>query len=103
LSAPRYQYREEILAELTGHGFRPAETTAPETVREALVTLYLYEIRRLRDRLKAGEFPKSEYAQRVDALRRRYPVLGIPVQAWAFSSGADDDLSFHRVAGMKPD
>jgi len=71
------------LAELARHGLRPTEKTAPETLRETLVTIYLYEIRRLRDRFKRGEFPKSEYALRVDQLRRRYPVLGIPVQAWA--------------------
>ena len=81
----RYDYREEILTELARHGLRPTETTPPETVRKTLVTLYLYEIRRLRDRLKRHEFPKSEYAGRVDALRRRYPVLGIPVQTWALS------------------
>ena len=86
LPTSRFQYREEVLAELVRHGLHPTEKTPPETVREVLVTLYLYEIRRLRDRLKRGEFPKSEYAQRVDALRRRYPVLGIPVQAWALSS-----------------
>ena len=89
MSASRHQYREEILAELARHGLRPTEKTAPETVREALVTLYLYEIRRLRDRFKRGEFPKSEFAQRVDSLRRCYPVLGIPVQNWALPPGAD--------------
>jgi len=89
LAASRYQYREEILTALARHGFRPTETTPPETVREALVTLYLYEIRRLRDRLKRGEFQKTEYAQRVDALRRRYPVLGIPVQTWALPLRTD--------------
>jgi hypothetical protein len=82
-SLPEYRYRVDVLAELAGHGLRPTKTTPPEAVREALVTLYLYEIRRLRDRFKRGEFPKSEYAPQVDQLRRRYPVLGIPVQAWA--------------------
>jgi hypothetical protein len=39
--------------------------------------LYKYEIRRLRDRMLRGEFPRSEYAARVDALRREYPVLAL--------------------------
>jgi hypothetical protein len=29
-----------------------------------------------------GEFAKREYAERVEALRRRYPVLAL--QAWQF-------------------
>jgi hypothetical protein len=82
LLSSRYEYRQEILTELAKHGLRPTENTPPEAVREALVALYLYEIRRLRDRLKQREFPKSEYAERVDTLRRRYPLLGIPFQTW---------------------
>jgi hypothetical protein len=31
----------------------------------------------LRQRYMRGEFPKIEYAARVDALRRRYPVLAL--------------------------
>jgi hypothetical protein len=85
----QYRYREDVLRELAGHGLRPTKATPPETVREALVTLYLYEIRRLRDQLTRREFPKSEYAQRVDALRRRYPVLGIPIQTWALPLPTD--------------
>jgi hypothetical protein len=37
--------------------------------------LYKYEIRQLRECYLRKEFPKTEYALRVDALRRRYPVL----------------------------
>ena len=82
LLSSRYKYRQEILTELAKHGLRPTENTPPEAVREALAALYLYEIRRLRDRLRRREFPRSEYAERVDTLRRRYPVLGIPFQTW---------------------
>ncbi|MEW5976207.1 MAG: hypothetical protein AB1898_10430 [Acidobacteriota bacterium] len=93
MTARRYRYRKEILEQLISHGLRPTSATPCELVREALVDLYLYEIRRLRDRLKRGEFPKTEYASRVDALRRSYPVLGIPVQAW-LTAGQEGDSGF---------
>ena len=40
------------------------------------------EIRRLRDRYVAGEFPKAEYSERVDRLRREYPVLALHARQW---------------------
>jgi len=46
-------------------------------VRDFVRDLYKYEIRRLRDRMLRNEFPRNEYAARVDALRRCYPVLAL--------------------------
>jgi hypothetical protein len=46
-------------------------------VRDFVRDLYKYEIRRLRDRMLSSEFPRDEYAARVDALRRSYPVLAL--------------------------
>jgi len=46
-------------------------------VRDFVRDLYKYEIRRLRDRMLRNEFPREEYAGRVDALRRCYPVLAL--------------------------
>ena len=51
--------------------------TRPELVRDYVRELYKFEIRRLRDRMRRQEFAKAEYAGRVDALRRRYPVLAL--------------------------
>ena len=76
-------YRPDVLRELERHGVRPTSRTGPELVREYVRELYKYEIRRLRDRMIAREFPKAEYASRVDALRRQYPVLAL--QAWQFT------------------
>ena len=70
-----YLYRADVLAALESHGVRPTSLTPPALVREFVRDLYKYEIRRLRDRVLNGEFPRSEYAARVDDLRRRYPVL----------------------------
>lgn len=72
-----YTYRQAVLAELARHGVMPRPHTRPELVREYVRELYKFEIKRLRARLLRGEFPRSEYAGRVDALRRQYPVLAL--------------------------
>jgi hypothetical protein len=59
------------------HGVRPTEHTPPQLVRDYVRDLYKYEIRRLRERYLRRDFPKVEYAGRVDDLRRRYPVLAL--------------------------
>lgn len=72
-----YLYRPDVLRELERHGVKPQPHTRPERVREYVRDLYKFEIRRLRDRMLAGAFPKAEYASRVDALRQQYPVLSL--------------------------
>lgn len=72
-----YRYRSDVLRELERHGVKPLPHTRPELVREYVRELYKYEIRRLRDCMLSGAFPKGEYAGRVDALRRSYPVLAL--------------------------
>jgi hypothetical protein len=76
------RYKPEILEELLRHGLRPAETTAPEKLREQINDLYRFEIRKLRDRCRAGEFPTTELAAHVVELRKRYVLLSIPVVNW---------------------
>jgi hypothetical protein len=75
--ADRFRYRAIVLAQLLVHGVRPTEHTSPQLVRDYVRDLYKYEIRRLRERYMRGEFPKIEYANRVDALRRSYPELAL--------------------------
>jgi hypothetical protein len=72
-----YSYRPDVLRELERHGVRPHSRTRPDLVRDFVRDLYKYEIRRLRDRMLRQEFPRAEYAARVDALRRQYPVLAL--------------------------
>ena len=72
-----YQYRRDVLERLETYGIRPRETTRPELVREFVNDLYRYEIRRLRDRLMRGEFPKNTYFDRVVELRNKYSVLAL--------------------------
>jgi len=72
-----YRYRPEVLRALETHGIRPRVSTRPELVREYVNDLYRYEIRRLRDRLLRGEFPKNTYLDRVVSLRNKYSVLAL--------------------------
>ena len=75
--AERIRYRADVLEHLLQHGVRPTEHTRPERVRDFVRDLYKYEIRCLRERYLRRDFPKIEYAGRVDDLRRRYPVLAL--------------------------
>jgi hypothetical protein len=71
------QYRRDVLAQLEAHGICPRPTTRPELVRAFVNDLYRYEIRKLRDRLLRGEFPKDTYYDRVVTLRNKYSVLAL--------------------------
>jgi len=82
LSSRSFKYRERVLAELARHGVQPRQDTPPDFVRDFVADLYVYEIRALKAQLKAGRFPRSEYAGRVEQLRRRYPLLSLPVTDW---------------------
>jgi len=72
-----FRYRPDVLEQLQRHGIRPTSSSNPQLVRDYVRDLYKYEIRRLRDRYVRGEFSKREYYNRVDDLRRRYPVLAL--------------------------
>ena len=77
-----FEYAPEALDVLAGHGLAPGPATPPDVVREALSDLYRYEIRRLKRRLLAAEFPKEHYLDHVIELRRRYWLLSVPVSQW---------------------
>ena len=77
-----YEYAPEALEVLAGHGLAPRSDTHPEVVRGAVNDLYRYEIRRLKRRLLAGEFPKPKYLDLVIELRMKYWLLSIPVVRW---------------------
>jgi hypothetical protein len=77
-----YSYKPVVLAQLAVHGVIPRSTTSPEFVRAFVNDLYRYEIRRLRDRLLRGDFPKHTYIDRVVTLRNKYSVLAL--RPWEF-------------------
>jgi hypothetical protein len=72
-----FRYRIDVLRELERHGIKPRPDTPPGTARGAVRELYKYEIRVLRERYLRKEFSKADYADLVDQLRRRYPVLAL--------------------------
>ena len=77
-----FKYRETVLTSLVRHGVIPDRETPPELVHEFINDLYRYEIRKLRERFRAGFIAKPDFANRVDELRRRYPILSLPVGYW---------------------
>jgi hypothetical protein len=76
------RYAATVLEALAAHGLRPRPETPPRALRDAVNDLYRYEIRTLRDRCRAGEFPSSELAGHVRQLRRRYLLLSTPLELW---------------------
>ena len=76
------RFRPEILEELARHGLRPTAETSPLQLRDQINDLYRYEIRKLRDRCRAGEFSTKELPKHVVELRRRYVLLSIPMERW---------------------
>ena len=77
-----FHYRPEVLEQLLRHGVRPTEQTRPELVHEFVSDLYRHELRTLRDRLVAKEFPKPEYFGRVVDVRNRYRVIAMRPRDW---------------------
>lgn len=75
-------YAPPILEELARHGLCPGPHTTPERLRDAVNDLYRHEIRGLRDRCRAREFPVSDLARRVVELRHRYLLLSTPLAQW---------------------
>jgi hypothetical protein len=77
-----FVYTPEVLEELARHGLQPGPETRPQVLRDAVRDLYKLEIKVLKARLLHREFPKQEYSGRVVELRRRYPLLSVPLELW---------------------
>ena len=74
--------KPEVLSELAAHGLIPNDRTSPARLREQINDLYRIEIRKLRDRCRAGEFTTRELPAKVVELRKRYLLLSIPIDRW---------------------
>jgi hypothetical protein len=75
-------FKPAVLDELARHGLVPKPGTPPEKLREQINDLYRIEIRKLRDRCRAGEFSTRDLPGRVIELRKRYVLLSIPIAHW---------------------
>lgn len=76
------KFRPEVLDELARHGLSPRPDTPLSLLREQINDLYRIEIRSLRDRCRAGEFPIRDLPRHVVELRRRYVLLSVPLDNW---------------------
>ena len=74
--------RAGVREALARHGVAIGADDAPAELRERLNDLYLDEVRRLKARQQAGEIPLREYAAHAQALKDRYPLLGLPLEKW---------------------
>jgi hypothetical protein len=77
-----FTYKARVLEELARHGLKPLPTTPPDQLRDAVRDLYKYEIRRLRDDVLAQRSRRTDLADQVVELRKRYPLLSLPVELW---------------------
>lgn len=74
--------RPGVAADLARHRIAVAEGDTAEALRERLNERYLEEVRALKARLAAGEFPLPDYSRHVEALKERYALLGLPLALW---------------------
>lgn len=93
MSPGTWNYPQELKAALLTLGLDPSPATPPSVVRGALNDLYRFELRRMRERLRAGEMVKSMYIDRVIALRKKYWPLTLSLPAWEKICGSDSRTS----------
>ena len=77
-----WTYPRELAEALLRFGLRPKPWTPPLVVRDALNDLYRYELRRMRNELRAGQIPKADYIDLVIVTRKRYWPLTLQPDAW---------------------
>ncbi len=82
-----FTYRADVRRVLLDHGVAPRPTTDPAKVHELLSALYVWEIRELGIRRHEmerafGRQSLADTARRLEALRERYPLLGLRLEHW---------------------
>ncbi len=82
-----FTYRADVRRVLLDHGVAPRPTTDPAKVRELLSALYVWEIRELGIRRRElertfGRQSLSATVRGLEALKERYPLLGLPLEHW---------------------
>jgi hypothetical protein len=77
-----WTYPPELMDALAGLGLRPHTGTPPLVVRDALNDLYRYELRRMRNELRAGRIAKPDYIDLVIAKRKQFWPLTLQPDAW---------------------
>jgi hypothetical protein len=80
--------RPAVAAGLARHGISAGPGDTPAALREKLNDRYLEDVRRLRERQRAGEIPLREYAGHARALQEGYPLLSLPLALWVEDDAA---------------
>lgn len=83
-------YPPELVEAVRSLGFDPRPLTPPVFVRSAVNDLYRYELRRLRDRHRAGGVDREAFVDAVIALRKKYWVLTLQTSAWERICGGEE-------------
>lgn len=79
--------RASVRAALAAHGLAVADADPPALLKERLNDLYLEDVRRLKAQQRAGEIPLRDYAAHAQALKERFPLLGMPLEMWTEQKG----------------
>lgn len=74
--------RPAVREALDRQGLAVGDGDTPASLKERLNDLYLEEVRRLRERQRAGEIPLRDYATHARALQESYPLLSLPLELW---------------------
>lgn len=82
MTSGEWTYPAELRDALATFGLAPTLTTPPALVRAALNDLYRFEIRRLRERLLAGQVAREDYVGEVVLLRKKYWPLSLQPSHW---------------------
>ena len=82
MTAGPWTYPPDLLDAIAVLGLVPTGRTPPALVRDQLRDLYRHELRRLRDRLRAGAVAKADYIGLVIELRKKYWMLTLAPDAW---------------------
>jgi hypothetical protein len=74
--------RPQVARDLARHGITPEPGDTVETVRDRLNDVYLEAVRAIRERQRAGEIAKADYARHVERLRDEFSLLALPLELW---------------------
>ena len=74
--------RPKVRAALLAQGVEPREDDTAAVLKERLNDVYLQQVRRLRERQRAGEIALRDYAAHAEALKESFALLGLPLELW---------------------
>jgi hypothetical protein len=74
--------RPQVREALQAKGVAVVDDDTAASLKERLNDAYLVEVRRLRERQRAGGIPLRDYAAHAEALKQSFALLGLPLDHW---------------------